>query len=264
MCGHIWHYPSNFCQYINSLYCYMHNILFICTLRFFFIFMTATSTERPLLCWYAGHSYVHDKTAVQYSKKCFPKLLWRPPETLEATCWCTRKPFWRKALAPECKYTILIFILPVLELSGHRLYTLAIYIIDLEKSCTIFYNETPLGTVKIQCCFEKPTAFIFKVFYIRIQAVSLSETLLNFYQTTWHHVSVRKCQISQEVTWGIHSSWIFRPLKMKELWSFEMSEISHPLLQVHIPAEQIPLPHQCENLKTHKMYHTQSHVRYLV
>jgi hypothetical protein len=51
---------------------------------------------------------------------------------------------------------------------------------------------------------------------------------------------------------------------MKELWSFEMSEISHPLMQVHNPAEQIPLPHQCENLKTHKIYHTQSHMIYLV
>ena len=54
------------------------------------------------------------------------------------------------------------------------------------------------------------------------------------------------------------------PLKMEELWSFEMSEISHPRMQVHIPAEQIPLPCQCENLKTHKMYHTQSHKIYLV
>jgi len=61
--------------------------------------------------------------------------------------------FWRKALAPECKYTILIFMLSVLELSRHRLYILAMYIIDLEESYTIFYKETPLGTVKIQCCF---------------------------------------------------------------------------------------------------------------
>jgi hypothetical protein len=75
------------------------------------------------------------------------------------------------------------------------------YNIDLEKSCTIFYNETPLGTVKIQCCLEKkPTAFIFKVFYIRIQAAGLSETLLNFYHTIWRHISARKYQISQEVT----------------------------------------------------------------
>jgi len=74
------------------------------------------------------------------------------------------------------------------------------YITDLEKSCTIFYDETLLGTVKIQRCFEKPIAFILKVFYIRIQAVSLSETLLNFYQTIWQHISARKCQISQAVT----------------------------------------------------------------
>jgi hypothetical protein len=50
----------------------------------------------------------------------------------------------------------------------------------------------------------------------------LSETLLNFYHTIWRHISARKYQISQEVTWGIQSSWIFRPLKMKKLWSFEM------------------------------------------
>ena len=64
-----------------------------------------------------------------------------------------KKLFWRKALAPECKYTTLMFMLPVLELSGHGMYILAMYITDLEKSCTIFYNETPLGTVKIQHCF---------------------------------------------------------------------------------------------------------------
>jgi hypothetical protein len=52
-----------------------------------------------------------------------------------------------------CKYTILIFMLPVLELSGHRMYTLAVYIIDLEKSCTIFYNETSIGTAKFQRFF---------------------------------------------------------------------------------------------------------------
>jgi hypothetical protein len=66
------------------------------------------------------------------------------------------------------------------------------FIVDLEKSITIFYNETPLGTVKIQSCFEKPTAFIFKVLYTRIQATGLAETLLNFYQTIWHHISAMK------------------------------------------------------------------------
>jgi hypothetical protein len=127
--------------------------------------MTKTSIQRPLLCWYAGHSDFHDKTAVKHSKKCFQKLLQRPLEMLEAIYRCTRKLFLRKALAPECKYTTLILILSVLELSGCRLYILAMYVSDHEKSCTIFYNKTPLGTAEIQRCFEKPTAFIFKVFY---------------------------------------------------------------------------------------------------
>ena len=111
MCGCIWRYPSKFCQYIKSLYCYKHQILIICTLWFFLILMTETSIERPMLCWYADHSDICDKTAVQHFKKRFPKLLRRPLETLEAIYWCTRKLSWRKALAPECKFTILIFML---------------------------------------------------------------------------------------------------------------------------------------------------------
>lgn len=128
MCSHRRHYPSmNCCQCIKSPCCYTHHILQICHLAFFLTPTTEMGTERPSICWHSGHSYGQGKSAVHPSRKSFPGLLQRHPETLEALYWCRRKLFWRRFLAPECKCTILIFILSVPEHSWHRLYMIYIY-----------------------------------------------------------------------------------------------------------------------------------------
>lgn len=123
MCGRRQHYLSkNFCQYIKSLYCHTYHILQISHLAFLLTPITETGTERPSLCWHSVHSDGRDKTAVHHSRKCFLGLLQRPSETLEVVHWYRRKLFQRRSLAPECKCTMLIFILLVSELSWHRLY----------------------------------------------------------------------------------------------------------------------------------------------
>jgi nitrate/TMAO reductase-like tetraheme cytochrome c subunit len=38
---------------------------------------------------------------------------------------------------------------------------------------------------------------------------------------------------------------------VRPLHYFEMSGISYPVMQCHIPEEQMPQLHYCENLKTH-------------
>jgi len=131
MRGRIRHHSSkNFCQYIKSLYCRMRHILPICHLVTFRIPTTETSIQKPLLCWNSGLSFGRDKTGLQHSRKLFPGLLQRPPKTQEATYRCVRKLFRRPSLAPEFKYTILIFIPSESEISGHRLYVcLYIYIL---------------------------------------------------------------------------------------------------------------------------------------
>lgn len=93
------------------------------TLQFFpLIPTTELRTERSRLRWHSGHSDNPDKKAMQRSRKCFPVPLQRPPEILQVVSWHRRKLFWRRSLVPECKHTVLIFIRPFLELSGHRLY----------------------------------------------------------------------------------------------------------------------------------------------
>jgi len=69
-----------------------------------------------------GHSDGRDKGTLQHSRKCFPGLLYRSPETLETVCWRRRKLFRRRSLASECKYTIIISMPPVSELPAHKLY----------------------------------------------------------------------------------------------------------------------------------------------
>ena len=46
-----------------------------------------------------SHSDGRDKTVLQHSRKCFPGLLQRPPETLEVVYCCRRKLFWRRSFA---------------------------------------------------------------------------------------------------------------------------------------------------------------------
>ena len=122
-CMATWHYETkNFHQYIRSLYCHMHCIIQICHLAIFLIPKTEMNTERPSLCWHSGHSDSHDKTTLQHSRKCFPRLFQRPPEHCKQCNRRRRKIFQRRFLAPESKYTILIFKTSVLELSKHRLY----------------------------------------------------------------------------------------------------------------------------------------------
>lgn len=84
---------------------------------FFFIPGTETSIERLSLCWHSDCADGGDKTALQISRKGFPRLLQRPPEMKEIFYWCRRKLFRRRSLAPDWKYAVL-FIPSVLELCG--------------------------------------------------------------------------------------------------------------------------------------------------
>jgi hypothetical protein len=88
---------------------------------FLTIYATETGVERPSPCWRAAHSHGRGTTALHHSTKCCPGLLQRPPETLGAVYWCRRKQFRMWSLAPECKYTVHIFVPSFSELSGHGL-----------------------------------------------------------------------------------------------------------------------------------------------
>ena len=113
-------FVKEFCQYVKLLYCHTNHILQICHLQ---------------IC---SHSYDWNKHWKAIAILTFRPVIWqwqnrsatfqsdfhdcfKPPEMLEAVYWC-RKLFWRKSLAQECKYTILIFILSVSVLFRHRLY----------------------------------------------------------------------------------------------------------------------------------------------
>jgi len=80
------------------------------------------SIKRPSVWIHSGHLDSRHNTAQQHSRECFPGLLQRYTETLEAACCCRRKLLRRMSLAPEYKYIVLILIPSVLKLSGHRVY----------------------------------------------------------------------------------------------------------------------------------------------
>jgi len=101
---------------------------------FSFILTTETSTETPWLSWHSGHSDGRDKTALKHITKCFPGLLQRPPEMLEAVYWWRRKLFCRTSLASDCKYTIPTLIPPVSELTGHIRARARAHIINMLES----------------------------------------------------------------------------------------------------------------------------------
>jgi hypothetical protein len=75
-----------------------------------------------------GHCFADIQTTqaavtkqLQHSSKCRSRPLTRPLEALEAVYWCRRKLFRRISVAPECKYSVLIFISSVSGLSRYGL-----------------------------------------------------------------------------------------------------------------------------------------------
>jgi hypothetical protein len=112
------HQSKNFWHYIKSLYCRKRHFSKFVTFRFFLNPETETSIERLPLCWRADRTNGGDKTALQNSRKCFPRLLRRPSEMKEIVYWCRLRTFRKRLLAPECKYAVLI-IPSVSELPGH-------------------------------------------------------------------------------------------------------------------------------------------------
>jgi hypothetical protein len=121
MCARLWHYPSKIsCQYNKSPYCRMRHILQICHLAIFFHShywkehwdVIGVLTFRPF------------RRKSQNSSAALHKVLSRTASNTSRNAGsgvlCRRKLHQRRSLAPEWKYTVLIFIPQVLELSGHR------------------------------------------------------------------------------------------------------------------------------------------------